>query len=97
MDRELEKRLRAIEGQLVENHRLLVRIRRVQRHGNLFRLVYWLILLAVAFGAFYFINPYLKQLERFYQNLGGEGSFIELQNSNLGGIKKLFQQLNAGE
>lgn len=66
MDQHLDERLTAIEKKLEENHTLLVRIRRVQRNARLFRLVYWIIIIGVTLGAFYYIEPYLRQITQIY-------------------------------
>ncbi len=66
MDPELDKRLRNIEYSLKENRELLRKIRRVQRNAGLFRLFYWLIIIGITFGAFYYLQPYIKQVQSIY-------------------------------
>lgn len=66
MDQHLDERLTKIEKRLEENHALLVRIRRVQRNAHLFRLIYWLVIIGLTLGAFYYIEPYLRQISQIY-------------------------------
>lgn len=66
MDQHLDERLTKIEKRLEENHALLVRIRRVQRNAHLFRLIYWLVIIGLGLGAFYYIEPYLRQITQIY-------------------------------
>ena len=80
MDPELEKRLRSIEERLDKNQQILVRIRRVQRSASLFRLFYWVVIILLGFGAFYFIQPYLNAITSGYGNI--QNSFTDLKNFN---------------
>jgi hypothetical protein len=53
MDPNIDARLKAIEETVQKNHDLLIRIRRVQRNAQLFRLFYWVLILLATFGAFF--------------------------------------------
>ena len=54
-----------------ENNRILKNMQRSARFGRIVRVLYWVILIAVALGAYYFIEPYLETLLKFYGNLQG--------------------------
>ena len=97
MDPILDSRLTAIEEKLEKNHLLLTRIRRVQRNGQLFKIFYWVLILMVAFGSFYFIQPYLSQLLETYTGI--QTSQEQLQNSipNLKNVNSLLEQFKAGQ
>lgn len=69
MDPNLDARLKGIEEKLEKNHELLVRIRRVQRNSQLFKVFYWVLILFATFGAFYYIQPYLSQLLETYTGI----------------------------
>lgn len=45
-----------------ENNAILKKIRRVQKNSQIFRIVYWFIIIGISVGAFYFIQPYLESL-----------------------------------
>ena len=45
-----------------ESLKILKGIRRNSRISAFFRIVYWLIIIGVAFGAYYYLQPYIKQL-----------------------------------
>jgi hypothetical protein len=49
-----------------ENNNLLKKMRRSQRWGNISRIVYWLILIGISVGAFYYIQPYLEKAYSLY-------------------------------
>ncbi len=43
-----------------ENNRLLKGIRRSARWSSVMRYVYWIIIIVLSFGAYYFIQPYVN-------------------------------------
>ena len=50
-----------------ENNEILTGMRRVQRWGSLFRIVYWMVILGSVFGVYYYFQPtiqkYMKALQ----------------------------------
>ena len=54
----LEKIMKLTE----ENNMLLIQMRRSARIGTFFRAVYWLIIIGLSIGAFYFVQPYINSL-----------------------------------
>jgi hypothetical protein len=91
MDQKLDERLAEIEKKLEQNHAILVRIRRVQRNSHIFRLVYWLVIIGLALGAFYYIEPYLRQITQIYT--GFQEGQQSLQNA-IPDVKHLDQLLD---
>jgi hypothetical protein len=55
----LEKTLRLAE----ENNKLLSKIRRNMVLSSATRWIYWLVILGLSFGAYYFIQPYMDMLK----------------------------------
>ena len=54
----LEKILKLTE----ENNILLVQMRRAARWATFFQALYWLIIIGLSIGAFYFVQPYINSL-----------------------------------
>ncbi|HEX7724492.1 MAG TPA: hypothetical protein VF438_02015 [Candidatus Paceibacterota bacterium] len=50
-----------------ENHALLLSLRRTHRIALGMRILYWVVIIGISFGAFYFVQPYLN----FLTNLAG--------------------------
>ncbi len=46
-----------------ENARILKNMQRVARASLILRAVYWVVILGLSFGAFYFIQPYIDALK----------------------------------
>jgi len=52
-----------------ENNQLLLKVRSFQRWSSVTRILYWVILIGISFGAFYFLQPYIEKIMRIYSNL----------------------------
>ncbi len=50
---------------------ILKRMQRIRRFELFLKIGYWVIILGLAFGAYYFIQPYLNSLLQIYSGLGG--------------------------
>ena len=49
-----------------ENNRLLIKVRSVQRWASIMRVLYWVVLIGISFGAFYFLQPYIEKVMKIY-------------------------------
>jgi hypothetical protein len=98
MDQEVKKLLEENIRISKENNELLLKIRNVQRWAQITRYLYWFVIIAVSFGAFYFVQPYLENLLNLYT--GGVGGSINVSDigKNLtdqqGQIQDLIKSLN---
>ncbi len=52
-----------------ENNRLLIKVRSVQHWASIIRVIYWLVLIGISFGAFYFLQPYIENIMKLYSRL----------------------------
>jgi hypothetical protein len=52
-----------------ENNRLLIKVRSVQRWASITRFLYWVVLIGISFGAFYFLQPYIENIMKLYSRL----------------------------
>ena len=77
-----EKELLNRTAELVEeNNDILRGMQRSMRFSRVMSIIYWLFIIGTAFGAYYFIQPYLEQLLGVYggakSSLGNLGSILE--------------------
>lgn len=93
MDPQIDARLKSIEEKLQKNQEILVRIRRVQRNGQLLKAAYWILIILLAFGAFYYIEPYLKGLLDIYSGFQDTQSSLENSIPDIKNINALLDQL----
>ena len=64
-----------------ENNQILHKLHRAQKRAIFFRVLYWIIMIALALGAYYYIQPYLNQVVALYdQGTSGFQSFQNLQD-----------------
>ena len=66
---------------LKENNDMLKKVVRYQKWNQIYRALYWGIIIFSSFGAYYFIQPYLSGL----LNVSGGVSNISNITNNLGG------------
>lgn len=59
-----------------ENNKILRKMRSSMRWSRAFRIVYWVIIIGAAIGAFYYIQPYIDQLVGVYSGLGNLQNLI---------------------
>jgi hypothetical protein len=86
MDPEVKKLLEESIKLSKDNNILLHKIRSVQRWGQIARIFYWILIIGVTIGAFYFIKPFLGNLLNVYT--GGVSGI-----NNIGDITKQGQDL----
>ena len=75
-----EEKLDAIYKMTLENHEVLRTIRRGQFVGSFIRIIYWLVVLGVIGGIYYYIKPMIT-------TLGEKSANIETTLRGLGQLK----------
>lgn len=70
MDDQSKKLLEETHELAEENNKILLGIRGVQRRQAFFQIVHWVIVIAVAIGALYFLDPYITQFQSFIKEAG---------------------------
>jgi len=82
VDVQREALLKQIVKLTEENNKLLKKIHRAQVTGRVIKFLYWIVIIGVAVGAFYFIEPYFNQVLNVYDDIQGvTGGITELFNS----------------
>lgn len=66
MDSETKELLKANLELSKENNVLLKKIRKVQKRIQMTKTVYWVIVILVALGAYYYVKPYVGRVESLY-------------------------------
>lgn len=88
-----EFRLKKLEKLVEENNRMLHKMRRAQIIGGVLRVLYWVIIIGFAVGAFYFVQPYLDGIYSTYSGIqnGVQTSRENIPSlPNLGGLLDSF-------
>lgn len=71
MDFEEKELIRKTFSLAEENNRMLRKMRTSMRVGRIFRILYWIIVIGITIGAFYYIQPYIDQLMGVYSGISG--------------------------
>jgi hypothetical protein len=72
-DSETHKLLKETFELSKDNNKMLKRLQSNMRWGRFIHSLYWIIIIGSAFGAYYFVQPYIDQLLQVYsgvQNIG---------------------------
>lgn len=64
-----------------ENNKMLHSIKKQMLVGRIFRIVYWIVIIGVAIGVYYYVDPYIESAINAYGNVKGDlRSFGDLFN-----------------
>ena len=70
MDQEERELLNNTFSLVKENNKMLHKIRSSQKWASFMRIVYWLIIIGISIGAFYYLQPYITQMQNIIQKTG---------------------------
>lgn len=69
MDADESKKLDRVLALSEENNRIIKSVLRNLRWSRMFTVLYWLVLIAISVGAFYYFQPYLDKLLTTYGSI----------------------------
>ena len=69
MDPEIKRRLDSISDTLRENNAILHKMYRKAKVATVPRIFYWLAIVGISFGAYYFVEPYVDQAKSVYSGV----------------------------
>ena len=78
MDPESKKLLEETFELEQDNNKMLRSMRRSMMWGRVMSVVYWLVIIGISVGAFYFIQPYFNKIIGLYNSIGGQDFFEKL-------------------
>ncbi len=96
MDPDLRKKILELYDLTKENNKMLHSLRRAQRWASIMRVIYWILILGISVGAYYYIQPHLDQILGLYTQ---NQSFIDKVRSmgtsipDVSHIQEFFQQV----
>lgn len=70
-----------------ENNRMLTKLYRYQRWQKASRVLYWLVLVAIALGAYYYVKPYIQRVQQTYDDITAS---IEKAGDTANSIQNFF-------
>ncbi len=91
MDQEVKTLLEETKKLVEDNNKILHSIQKRERLSFLVRILYWLVIIGIGVGAFYYVKPYMEQLMKVYQSIKETEQKIE-QLPNSFDLKNLFKK-----
>ena len=79
MEPQIQQELKQLVDLTEENNRILKKMKRSAMLANFFQDVRWAVILAVAVGAFYFLQPVIVKINDIYSAMTG-GHLPDFQN-----------------
>ena len=81
-----------------ENNGLLLKLYKIQRWAQITRILYWVLIVLISIGAFYFIQPYLGNLLNVYtggvSGINNVGDITKNLKNSQTDVQDLLKQLN---
>ena len=88
MDQESKQLLQNTLALAEENNKMLHKIRGVQKRGTLWQVLKLIIIIGIALGSFYYIEPYLNKIMDLYNSVSGMQQ--QINNSPIQDLLKKF-------
>ena len=86
-----ERQLLIQTSRLVEeNNKILRKMHRAALWGRLWHVLYWTVIIGASVGAYYFIQPYVEQVQGVYGGLKSDVQNVRGAASQIGDIGKLI-------
>ena len=88
----LEKKVQKALDLAEENNTMLRKMRRSMRIANVVRVIYWVVIIGAAIGAYYFIQPYIEGAQTIYNDIDEKFSAVDQEfQGNLDNFLNLFK------
>jgi len=88
MDQESKQLLQNTLVLAEENNKMLHKIRGVQKRGTLWQVLKLIVIIGIALGSFYYIEPYLNKIIDLYNSVSGMQQ--QINNSPIQDLLKKF-------
>lgn len=74
-----------------ENNKLLRKMHRAALWGRIFHFFYWAAIIGLSVGAYYFIQPYVEQVQSIYGGVKGDVENIRGAASQVGQLGDILK------
>jgi len=78
---------------VIENNELLKKIRGGQRRSRIFTVLYWLVVIGIALGFFYYLRPIFNKLLLLLQGIVGAANNATSSLADVNLLQNLIDQL----
>ena len=86
-----ERQLLIQTSRLVEeNNKILRKMHRAALWGRIVRILYWAVIIAFSVGAYYYVQPYIEQVQSVYGGLKSDVSNVRNTVNQVSSFGNLF-------
>ena len=71
MEPQIQQELKQLVDLTAENNRILKKMQRSARWASIFQYIRWFVIIAVAVGAFYLLQPVIAKINDIYSTITG--------------------------
>lgn len=77
-----------------ENNEILRKMRRAALWGRIWHILYWTVIIGLSVGAYYFVQPYVEQVQSVYDGFRSDVDNVRGAASQIGDIGSLIKGIN---
>jgi hypothetical protein len=88
MDPESKKLLEQTLELEQDNNKILRSMKRSMIWGRIMNVIYWVIIIGISVGAFYFIQPYFNKVLNLYNSISGSQQKVNTTNTSVQDLLK---------
>ncbi len=77
-----------------ENNQILRGIRRSNRWGTAIKIFYWVVILAISFGTYIYIQPYVQGVFNAYKNVSGKVEKVSTVGDQISSVENFFKSFS---
>ncbi|MFC1756856.1 hypothetical protein ACFLZC_01710 [Patescibacteria group bacterium] len=74
--REIKQLLKKNLATSQESLKILKKMHKMQKLGRVFKILYWVVIISLVFGAYYFVLPYIQMLSDTFDDIKSDVSII---------------------
>lgn len=90
MDPESKKLLEETFELVKENNKMLHKVRNVQKWAAFWQTLKIVLIIGIAFGSFYFLEPYLNKMVDLYNSISGTNQKLNNSTNSIQDLLKKF-------
>ena len=81
VDAEDKKKLDRVLALSEENNTFIRKMRKAQKNSQIFKALYWVVIIGLVVSSFYFMMPYLSMLTNLYSGGAAQGSSLKIPSA----------------
>ena len=76
MEKSIEEKVEEALELARENNKMLHKMRRAQIYSSIWRVTYWILIIAASIGTYYYLQPYIEGVRALYENVSDQAQSV---------------------